>query len=223
MEHEKKEDTIEIKIPKINIEKIRRNPWIISTLVFVILSLVLIWNSYSGSSLGNTGVSETVAGENLVKFLKDNAGVQVTVKDISSANGLYKLDVDYQGNPVTLYMTKDGNYLIQSLTPLSSSSGDTGNTGAANVDVFLDNPSLYPSLGPSDAKTTVIEFSDFQCPFCGKPIWRFNRRGTKSPEFGERREIEICLCSYEFPRTGVGVRRRGGILRERAGKVLGNT
>ena len=34
---------------------------------------------------------------------------------------------------------------------------------------------MYPSLGPDNAKDVVIEFSDFQCPFCGMasglPSW----------------------------------------------------
>ncbi|MCX6749314.1 MAG: thioredoxin domain-containing protein [Candidatus Pacearchaeota archaeon] len=46
---------------------------------------------------------------------------------------------------------------------------------AVDLSVFLDNPDLYPSLGPENAKDVVIEFSDFQCPFCaivsGLPSW----------------------------------------------------
>ena len=72
MEHEKKDDVIELKIPKFTTEKIRRNPWIISTFVFVILSLVLIWNSYSSTDAG--GISADKAGEKLAAFLSENAG-----------------------------------------------------------------------------------------------------------------------------------------------------
>lgn len=55
---------------------------------------------------------------------------------------------------------------------------DTGaqeQQGVVDLSVFTENPDLYPSLGPKNADNVVIEFSDFQCPFCaivsGLPSW----------------------------------------------------
>jgi len=68
---------------------------------------------------------------------------------------------------------------------MKSNNASTGNaaantantaTGATAVDpsIFSDS-SLFPKLGPSNAKYTVIEVADFQCPYCalasGLPSW----------------------------------------------------
>jgi len=160
------EDVIEIKLPKIT-HHLRKNPWIISTFVLGIFVLIFFYNSYAQGSVANT-ISENQAGQKVVDFLNKNAGIQATLKDVSSANGLYKVNILYQGQTIPLYATKDGKFFTQTLTPLDSSGTATSNssgTPSQTVKVSVDDDAV---LGNPNAPITIIEFTDYQCIFCRK-------------------------------------------------------
>ncbi len=60
--------------------------------------------------------------------------------------------------------TGNSTYANAGATAGATTGGTTDNT---DVSIFTNNPSVYPQLGPDSAKTTVIYFGDYQCPFCG--------------------------------------------------------
>lgn len=61
----------------------------------------------------------------------------------------------------------------------------------ARVDVSVDDD---PSTGPMDAKVTIIEFSDFQCPFCD----RFHKDAYKNivKDYVETGKVRLVFRDY---------------------------
>jgi protein-disulfide isomerase len=78
---------------------------------------------------------------------------------------------------------------------------------AANVEVLLDRPRTQvaatgPSRGPADAPVTIIEFSDYQCPFC-------RRAEPTVKEVLERYEGKIRFGFRHFPLDRIHPQARG--------------
>ena len=64
-----------------------------------------------------------------------------------------------QSDNAVVYATKDGKFLVR------------GELDDLSVDPFADirsklHPGNSPSIGPENAKITIIEFADFECPSC---------------------------------------------------------
>jgi len=68
---------------------------------------------------------------------------------------------------LSLYSVVEINKLKDGGAPAAAPSGIAGQPSAPSkpVDVSVDDD---PSMGNAKAKVTVIEFSDFECPFCGR-------------------------------------------------------
>ena len=96
-------------------DKVRENPWVLSTFVLGIVALILIIGSFSGGLTGGAiGVaSKDVVTQKVMTFINSQAGggnveyVNTTLKE-----GLYEILVKYQGSNVPIYVTADGKNLV---------------------------------------------------------------------------------------------------------------
>lgn len=102
--------------------KMRENPWRFATLICGLLILVLLFGVFSGKLTGN--VSKNKAADNLVNYAKSQ-GIDVVVNGITEEAGLYSLDVEIQGNPTVLYLTKDGRNIVNGLIPILITASDS--------------------------------------------------------------------------------------------------
>lgn len=100
--------------------KIRKNPWILSTLVLGVLTLILLVSNFSGftgSAITGGVISGGEAGEKLLKFYESNGVTGLELGSVEEESGLYKVNFNYQGQVVPVYVTRDGT-LAGSLAPV---------------------------------------------------------------------------------------------------------
>lgn len=97
----------------------------------------------------------------------------------SQAPGYYLVPVQItfggQSDTGVLYISKDGKTLLR---------GELFDTSA---DPFAGNraklhPDGNPSRGPADARVTLVEFSDFQCPHCRQLYEAMKTLGPRYPQ-----------------------------------------
>lgn len=67
----------------------------------------------------------------------------------------------------------------------------------AKVEVSADDDSF---LGPKNAKVTIIEFSDFQCPFC-RTFWRNTLKQIKNEYIDTGKSVKFVL--RDFPLSSI--------------------
>ncbi len=123
--HEKKDMT----------EKLRTNPWIISTFVLGILGIILIVTSLPGMGITGNVISEDEAGELALNFfnnkLSNNPGTLTSIEEVS---GIYKVGISVQGEEIFLYFTRDGKWINQgselvSIIPQKTTATNVPTTG----------------------------------------------------------------------------------------------
>jgi len=115
--------------------KTKTDPWMIATIALGVLVIILLFSGFSltGNVISGS-VSEDIVAENVVGFLNSQTGGGVEAVSVDEKYGLYEVIVEFQGQQVPVYATKNGEVLIQGVIPLDDSDADSGDDSGSDSD-----------------------------------------------------------------------------------------
>jgi len=132
----------------------RKNPWIAASIVLALVVIIM-----AVVFLRNGSVTGDAAAENLLVFIEDQTGQSASLVSVNDSGSLYEVVVNFQGQEVPVYVTKDGKYLINSPIPI------TGNTiEDASSSASADSSASAKEVPKSD-KPVVDLYVFSYCPY----------------------------------------------------------
>jgi len=132
--------------------KLKKNPWIASTLVLGIFVLILLFaGNFSGIITGKV-ISKEEAGEMLLNFYESNGVEELSLISVDEVNGFYKINFEYQNNYIPFYVTKTGYIVGNELVSILESSLDNQEQESIDWSVFENGVSF-------DIKSKILSFT----------------------------------------------------------------
>ncbi len=127
------------------LDMVRENPFIAATIILGLVVFILMFNVFIGTGgvISGNVVSEGKVTDNLNDFIMAQTGGQAEIVRVDDFNDhLYEAIIKFQGREIPLYVTKDGEYLVQGLTALSvqeedSSSQDVPKSDKPVIELFV--------------------------------------------------------------------------------------
>jgi len=147
----------------------------ISGILLVLLIAAIYTNGFhlTGATAATIPITQIDAEEKVLDYVNNNLlrpPFTAEVKSSEELDGLFKVTLDVAGQEVNSYLTKDGKFFFPqgfdlTAPPLDLETPESEETELVEVSVDDD-----PVKGSQNAPVTIIEFSEYQCPFCKKYI-----------------------------------------------------
>jgi len=157
-------EVVEIPVGKY-FERVRKNPWVISTIVLAIALIVVIFMKSSGT--GFATVSGEDAGKNLLSFIDGLGNGNAEIVSVEKDGALYNVNVKYQGQDIPAFVTLDGEYFVAQPIPLTAKATESlAARNDAGGETDSQSPSQPPSVDvPKSDKPVVELFIMSYCPY----------------------------------------------------------
>ena len=130
-------------------KKFKPHPWMVVSIVLGVAVVLLFF--LNGGITGMTVVSKDKAGQLMVDFLNEKVGGGVELIDVAKEGNLYEITVNYQGQDIPVFMTKDGRYFISGVEAMTD-------------DAVIPEPDTQQNI-PKTNKPIVELFVMTHCPY----------------------------------------------------------
>jgi protein-disulfide isomerase len=172
----------------------------------------------TGTPSAPPAASDDAVSQRVIDYFQKTVttpGLTFKVKDLTDSDipgwrkGTLEVALGQQNQQVAFYVTRDGKYMFR---------GEAVDLSVDPLKQVMNKIALanQPARGPADAKVTIVEYSDFQCPFCARVYTTLEDQVLK--EYGDK----VRLVFKNFPLTSIHPWAEDGALVSECAFAQGN-